>query len=576
MFHATSPFPSRTGVKGNVLRELDESALPELVSQLERERIESVAIGLLHSYANPDHERRVGDLIARTMPSMHVTLSSEVCPEVREYERLTTTVCNAYVQPIMARYLSALAIALKEFSIGCPLLLITSGGSICSLETAIRFPIRLVESGPSGGAVLASSAAARRGEQRVVSYDMGGTTAKICLIDDATPQTSRTFEIARAARFMRGSGMTIRLPVIDMIEIGAGGGSIARVNDLGQITVGPESAGSEPGPSCYQRGGTDATVTDADLLLGRLDDSGFATNQIELSTFAATASIRKGVANPAELRVIDGARAISEVVDETMANAAKVHAVERGMDLRQRTMIAFGGAGPVHACRVAAKSGISRIIIPEDPGVGSAIGFLLAPTAYEIVQSLYMTLEDFDSERITGLFEDLEQQARAVVRSGAPDAKPAVHRSCFMRYVGQGHEIEIPVSNGKLDKSERDTLLRAYETEYTRQFNRKIPGMGAEVLSWKLVVSAPHEIQPFDGALKVEAHQSRPHGSRSIVDARQGQITVPVHERTRMAPGATFAGPCLVIEAQTTTVVTADFDGYIDALSNIVLERKED
>ncbi|MBT6508948.1 MAG: hydantoinase/oxoprolinase family protein, partial [Rhodospirillaceae bacterium] len=377
----TYPVVERLDVRGQVLRPLDESMVAPIAVALKAEGVEAVAIGLLHAYANPDHERRVRDLLLAEQPDLLVTLSSEVCPEMREYERLTTATCNAYVQPLMARYLRALDRELQAAGVGGPMLMMTSGGGVCALETAIRFPIRLVESGPSGGAILAASVAAERGEHEVLSYDMGGTTAKICLIDDATPQTARTFEIARAARFTKGSGLPVRIPVIEMIEIGAGGGSIARIDNLGRITVGPDSAGSEPGPTCYGRGGTDATVTDADLALGRLSPDGFADGRMTLDQDAACQAIARNVADSLELDSASGALGISEVIDETMANAARVHAVERGKDLRKRTMIAFGGAGPLHACRMAEKLQIPRVVIPNNPGVGSAVGFLRAPIA---------------------------------------------------------------------------------------------------------------------------------------------------------------------------------------------------
>ena len=404
--------------------------------------------------------------------------------------------CNAYVRPLMARYLGALAAELAGAGISGPLLLMTSGGGICSLETAVSFPVRLVESGPSAGAVLAARVAGRRGDSRVLSYDMGGTTAKICMIDDARPQTARIFEIARAARFMKGSGMTVRLPVIEMIEIGAGGGSIAGVDGLGRISVGPRSAGSEPGPSCYARGGTDATVTDADLVLGRLEATGFAGGSMTLDTDAARQAIRRDIAGPLSMDVVTGALGMSEVVDENMASAAQVHAVERGKVLRQCTMIAFGGAGPLHACRMAEKLGIRHVVIPLHPGVGSAVGMLRAPVAFEVVRSRYMTLATFDAPVVAGIYSSMAEEASAIVRQGAGDVPLEERRSCFMRYLGQGHEIEVPVSGGTIDDDERKILQAAYDREYARQYSRSVPGMDVEILGWKLVVAAPPPDDP--------------------------------------------------------------------------------
>ncbi len=573
--HLTWPVAERMDVTGTPLERLDEAGVLEIAGRIRDEKIESVAIGLLHAYANPHHEERVRDLLLRECPGVSITLSSQVCPEVREYERVTTTVCNAYVRPLMARYLRALGDDLARAGISGPLLLMTSGGSICSLETAVSFPIRLVESGPSAGAVLAARVAARRGESRVLSYDMGGTTAKVCLIDDARPQTARIFEIARAARFMKGSGMAVRLPVIEMIEIGAGGGSIAGIDSLGRIEVGPRSAGSEPGPSCYAKGGSDATVTDADLVLGRLEATSFAGGTMPLDTGAAAKAIRRAIADPLTMDVMAGALGISEVVDENMASAAQVHAVERGKILRQCTMIAFGGAGPLHACRMAEKLGIRHVVIPDHPGVGSAVGMLRAPVAFEIVRSRYMTLATFDAVVVASIFSAMADEASTIVRQGAGDVPLIEHRSCFMRYLGQGHEIEVPVSGGVIGGDEKDLLQAAYDREYARQYARSVPGMDVEILGWKLVVMAAI---PDDPETVMAARRDEGAGSsrRHLVDPATGQmVDVPVLGRESLAPGAVFEGPCVITEGQTTTVVTASFHGKVDCNGYIVLEARE-
>ena len=574
--HLTLPVGERMDVKGKVLAPIDESAVPAIARQLRDEGVEAVAIGLLHAYANPDHEQRVRDLLLAEYPDVYVTLSSEVCPEVREYERLTTATCNAYVQPLMARYLQALDGELKTAGIAGPMLLMTSGGGVCALETAMRFPIRLVESGPSGGAIMAATVAAERGEGKVVSYDMGGTTAKICLIDDATPQTARTFEIARAARFMKGSGLPVRIPVIEMIEIGAGGGSVARLDTLKRITVGPDSAGSEPGPACYGRGGTDAAVTDADLTLGRLDAEAFAEGRMTLDRQASADAIVTHVAEPLGLTADEGALGISEVVDENMANAARVHAVERGKDLRQRTMIAFGGAGPLHACRMADKLQIPRVVIPKDPGVGSAVGFLRAPIAYEVIRSRYMTTAAFRPDAVNQVFEALRDEANAIVRQGAPEGELTERRSCFMRYLGQGHEIEVMVSAGMLDDAEAARLGEAYNTEYARMFRRAVPGMDIEILGWKLVVAAG-QAAPQAVAADESPHYATLASHRALIDPAAGvPAEARAYDRATMKPGAAFHGPCVIAEGQTTTVVTGAYDGRIDGFGHIVLQRREE
>jgi N-methylhydantoinase A len=572
--HLTYPVVERMDVRGQILIPLDETSVPGIAASLRENRVEAVAIGLLHAYANPAHEERLRDLLLGELPDLNITLSSEVCPEMREYERLTTATCNAYVQPLMARYLNALDRELKCYGIHHPMLLMTSGGGVCALETAIRYPIRLVESGPSGGAILAATVAAERGESQVLSYDMGGTTAKICLIDKATPQTARTFEIARAARFIKGSGLPVRIPVIEMIEIGAGGGSIARLDTLQRITVGPDSTGSEPGPACYGRGGQDAAVTDADLVLGRLDPEGFADGRMTLDVEASKKAIAEHVAGHLGLDARDGALGISEVVDENMANAARVHAVERGKDLRHRTMIAFGGAGPLHACRMADKLQIPRVVIPHDPGVGSAVGFLRAPIAYEVIRSRYMTVAEFDVEAVNAVFKGLGEEARAIVRQGAPNAELMEKRSCFMRYLGQGHEIEVAVSPGNLEASENEQLARSYNDEYARLFRRAVPGMNIEILGWKVVVSAQSQTIASESVEEVP-HAAEPSGYRQLVDPAAGHpVEAPAYARPALRPGASFSGPCVLYEGQTTTVVTGAYDGRIDRFGHIVLERR--
>ncbi|MGB9313993.1 MAG: hydantoinase/oxoprolinase family protein, partial [Pseudolabrys sp.] len=352
------PICERINAQGEILQVLDESSVARAIETLAAEDVEAVAIGFLHSFTNPAHEHRVGDAIARALPNVAVTLSSDVSPEMREYERFSTACANAYLQPMIGRYLANLERNLQRAGFRCPMLLMTSGGGITSVETAIRFPVRLVESGPAGGAIFASCVARQNGLDEVVSFDMGGTTAKICLIDKSQPQTARAFEVARIYRFLKGSGLPLRIPVIEMVEIGAGGGSIARVDTLGRIVVGPDSAGSDPGPVCYGRGGTEPTVTDADVVLGRIDPAAFSGGKMNLDVVSAKRVATERIGSKLDLATEHAALGISEIVDENMANAARVHAIESGKDLRSRTLIAFGGAAPLHAARVAEKLGI--------------------------------------------------------------------------------------------------------------------------------------------------------------------------------------------------------------------------
>ncbi len=551
------------------------SSVARAIEALAAQQVEAVAVGLLHSFTNPDHERRVGDAIARRLPELAVTLSCEVSPEMREYERFSTACANAYLQPLIGRYVAKLDRELVRAGFRCPLLLMTSGGGITTSETAIRFPVRLVESGPAGGAIFAACIARQHGLDQVVSFDMGGTTAKICLIDKAQPQTARAFEVARIYRFLKGSGLPLRVPVIEMVEIGAGGGSIARVDALGRIVVGPDSAGSEPGPVCYGRGGQEPTVTDADVVLGRVDPRTFSGGKMTLDVAGAERAAAERIGAALNLATEHAALGISEMVDENMANAARVHAIESGKDLRPRTLIAFGGAAPLHAARVAEKLGIARVLVPANAGVGSAVGLLRAPVAYEIVRGRLMRLDSFDAASVNRLFEDMRTEGEAIVRRGAPAAKVVEQRSAFMRYRGQGHEIAVELPVRDLTVGDRSTIRDLFEAVYRRLYSRPIPGVDIEILSWVVAVRAPSE-----GHLAAPARERptepKPASRRPIFDPAIGEFQqVPIYWRPDLAPGARISGPAVIAEDETSTVVSARFDARIDRFGYIELTRNE-
>jgi N-methylhydantoinase A len=569
------PIRERIDAQGEVLVPLDESSVARAIEALAAQQVEAVAVGLLHSFTNPDHERRVGDAIARRLPELAVTLSCEVSPEMREYERFSTACANAYLQPLIGRYVAKLDRELVRAGFRCPLLLMTSGGGITTSETAIRFPVRLVESGPAGGAIFAACIARQHGLDQVVSFDMGGTTAKICLIDKAQPQTARAFEVARIYRFLKGSGLPLRVPVIEMVEIGAGGGSIARVDALGRIVVGPDSAGSEPGPVCYGRGGQEPTVTDADVVLGRVDPRTFSGGKMTLDVAGAERAAAERIGAALNLATEHAALGISEMVDENMANAARVHAIESGKDLRPRTLIAFGGAAPLHAARVAEKLGIARVLVPANAGVGSAVGLLRAPVAYEIVRGRLMRLDSFDAASVNRLFEDMRTEAEAIVRRGAPAAKVVEQRSAFMRYRGQGHEIAVELPVRDLTAGDRSTIRELFEAVYRRLYSRPIPGVDIEILSWVVAVRAPSE-----GHLAAPARERptepKPASRRPIFDPAIGEFQqVPIYWRPDLAPGARISGPAVIAEDETSTVVSARFDARIDRFGYIELTRNE-
>jgi N-methylhydantoinase A len=567
--------PERIDARGRIVTALDEAAVERLADRLAVEQIESIAIGFLHSFTNPAHEQRTRDILMARLPGVTFTLSAEVSPEMREYERFSTACANAYVQPMMGRYLANLEGLLRDEGFCCPLFLMQSGGGLTTVETAIRFPVRLVESGPAGGAIFASHIARQCGLDKVLSYDMGGTTAKICLIDDFQPQTSRAFEVARIYRFKKGSGLPLRIPVIEMVEIGAGGGSIARIDRLKRITVGPDSAGADPGPACYGRGGAAPTVTDADLLLGRIDPAGFSGGRMALDRAAAEQAVQSQVAAPLDLALPLAAFGVAEIVDENMANAARVHAIESGKDARGRTLVAFGGAAPLHAARLADKLGLDRVLVPSLAGVGSAVGFLQAPIAYEIVRSQLQRLDAFDAAAAETLLAAMRAEAEAIVRRGEPDAPLTETRSAFMRYRGQGHEIAVPLPVRPYGPEDAAELRAAFEAAYRRLYSRVIPGVEVEVLSWVLLLSGPVP-QPEAAAppLPPPSHPA-PARRRLVFDTDSADfIEVAIHDRAALARGAVIPGPAVIVEDETSTVVSRAFDARIDASGYIELIRR--
>jgi N-methylhydantoinase A len=569
------PVRERIDAQGAVLAPLDDRSVARAVDTLAAQQVEAVAVGFLHSFTNPEHERRVGAAIVRRLPNIAVTLSSDVSPEMREYERFSTACANAYLQPLMGNYIGKLERELKRAGFRCPMLLMTSGGGITTAETAIRFPVRLVESGPAGGAIFAACIARQHGLDQVVSFDMGGTTAKICFIDKALPQTARLFEVARIYRFAKGSGLPLRIPVIEMVEIGAGGGSIASVDGLNRIVVGPASAGSEPGPVCYGRGGSEPTVTDADVALGRIDPQTFSGGKMALDAAGGNAAIAARIGKKLDLVVEHAALGISEVVDENMANAARVHGIESGKDLRSRTLIAFGGAAPLHAARIAEKLGIGRVLVPANAGVGSAVGLLRAPVAYEVVRGRLMRLETFDAAAANRLLADMRTEAEAIVRRGAPDAALAERRSALMRYRGQGHEITVELPVRGFTAADRATMRKLFEEAYSRLYSRHIPGVEIEILSWVVAVAAPAEGE-LAAPVEIESVEPKPKSRRPVFDLASGEfLDVPIFWRSDLAPGAHIRGPAVIAEDDTSTVVSPLFDARIDRFGYIELTRRE-
>ncbi len=572
--HLRLAITERLAVNGDVLIALDETCIPELAKTIIEENVGAVAIGLLHAYAHPKHEKRIAELLKPFLPApVTICLSSEVAPEIREYERFSTTVANAYVRPLMAGYLKRLQAALGEMGLNAPLYLMMSGGGLTTLETACRFPIRLVESGPAGGAILASRIAQSCKLPEVLSFDMGGTTAKICLLSNAEPARAHRFEIARAYKDMKGSGIPVRIPVIEMVEIGAGGGSIARVDKLGRLTVGPDSAGSSPGPVCYGRGGIMPTVTDANVNLGKIDPAFFAGGKVHLDEAASAAAFKTHIGDKLNLKDFWPAVGVAEIVEENMANAARVHAIERGKDIAKCTMVAFGGGAPLHACRLAEKVGITKIIVPGGAGVGSAIGFLQAPVAYEITKSFAVNLDHFDAAHINALIKQMTRDAEAVVTPALEYQKSFLKIVADCRYVGQGHEIQITIPVRTLNNSDGAKLKAIFEKTYASIYGLTIPSQQAEAITWSLTCSS-RVGKPPAAKTTPKRKTIKPLRTRKIYDAALGKLTnAPVYWRFDLKPGMSLKGPAIIAEHETSTIVGANFNAKINLLGYIVMEK---
>jgi N-methylhydantoinase A len=560
----------RIGASGEVLIEIDRAEIEQLAEQIKQANYQSVAIGLLHSYVNHRHEQLIREVLAEKIPGLMISLSCEVSPQMREYERFNTVVANAYIKPLMKSYLSRLEGCLQAEGVTCSVFLMHSGGGIISIDSAAEFPVRLVESGPAGGAVFAANIAARYSLDKVLSFDMGGTTAKICLINNQTPKTSRVFEVARTYRFKKGSGMPISIPVIDMVEIGAGGGSLAHVDLMRQIRVGPESSGSEPGPACYGRGGQRPAVTDADLVMGKLDPDNFAGGSIKLNFDSAAAALLEVLGKPLNMDAQTAAFGLVEVVDENMANAARVHAVENGQNLADYTMIAFGGAAPLHAARLCEKLDVDRLLVPTGAGVGSAIGFLRAPFSFEANRSVFMSLSKFKPAQITTLLGKLDREATKFVRSCDETAEIVCEYKVYMRYSGQGWEIPVSLTQDQAMNPDAATYLRLFEVDYQNLFGRTVGGMDVEITVWS--VNATTKV---DAELKIKLIQAQGEAAvenhRLLFDAALGSpVKASVVSRAAMQDGQTVAGPSVITEDETTIIVPSSrqaiirLDGCID------------
>lgn len=563
----------RIDAHGNVLTPMDNATLNELANKLKSNKIEAVGVCLLNSFANTSHEKTLGDFLTQHLPEVHYSLSSEIMPEIREYERSSATAMNAYVQPITDKYLKDFETKLGEAGFKGNINIMISSGKLTTIDGARKSPIHLLESGPAGGAMAGVFYGRHLKEENLLCFDMGGTTAKACVIYKGKPEITNHFEAGRVKRFKKGSGLPVRIPVIDLIEIGAGGGSIARVNNIGLLTVGPDSASSTPGPACYNRGGTDPTVTDADLVLGYLNAEYFLGGDMTLSINAARNAIKNKLADPLGITVEEAAMGIHKIVNENMANAARVHVLEKGMDPRHFNMIGFGGAGPVHAFGVAKLLNTKRLIIPVGAGVTSALGFLVSPIASEKIHSYIGELLTLNWDEANGFLTNMTEKGYEFLRQSGVDKKDAViERVVEMRYSGQGHEITIQLPDGVLSAASIPEIERRFIEEYEFRYNRSIEGMSMEMVTWRVVVQGKMPQMEVKQFSKTATDTSSYKGNRQVYFEEVGFMKCPVYDRYALTPSEKFEGPAIIEETESTTVIGINSTVVVDNDKNIIID----
>ncbi|MFQ5858147.1 MAG: hydantoinase/oxoprolinase family protein, partial [Anaerolineae bacterium] len=565
--------PERIMADGGVLQPLDEGFVRRLVGELRDKGIRAIAVCYLNSFRNPLHERRTAEIIAEVAPELRVSLSSDVVAEIREFQRTSTTVANVYVQERVAGYLKELQQRLDKLGFVGSFFVMLSSGGIGTAETVSRFPVRLLESGPAAGALAAAFLGARAGYSDLLSFDMGGTTAKLCAVEGGRPLKAREFEVDRVYRFRRGSGLPIKMPVIDMIEIGAGGGSIAHVDALGLLKVGPESAGAEPGPACYGQGGREPTVTDANLVLGYLNASYFLGGKMRLDIEAARRAL-SGSAKRLGMQIEQVAWGIHQIVNENMANAARAHLGERGKDPRHMPLYAFGGAGPVHGCQVAEILHLPAVISPIGAGVGSTFGLLVAPLAFDFVRSAYSRLDSLNWDFANDLLDEMSRNGQEVLESsGLSASEISYQRSADMRYVGQGHEVSVPLPDGVLNRDHIGQVTATFEQVYRALYGRKGPDVPLEVINWRVVASGPRPEMDFRLPVASSDGNKSLKGSRLAYSPEIGSyVETPVYDRYSLVPGTVFSGPAIVEERESTLIVSARGQARVDDYLNVIVE----
>jgi len=568
----------RVRADGEVIEPLDEAQAREAARALSAMQVQSVAVCLINAFENPAHEQALKRILAEECPGASVSISTEVLPQIREYERTSTTVANAYVKPLTERYLRRLAARLKGLGLRGRLFIMLSSGGVTSAETAAEYPVRIIESGPTAAVIAGEYYSRLFNSPEMFCFDMGGTTAKSCLIQNGVAGVVPTFEVGRVQRFMKGSGLAIQVPVVDLMEIGAGGGSIARVSRLGTLQVGPQSAGAEPGPICYARGGAEPTVTDADLLLGYLDPDYFLGGAMSLDVAGARRGVEERIAGPLGVSYLDALWGIHDLINETMAAAAKTHIAERGGNPKALTVVAFGGAGPVHAYGLAKKLGAPRLVVPPNAGVGSALGFFTAPRAFDLARSHKTPFDDADFAALEELFRRLEAEGEATLRQAGAAGEIRFSRSVDARFIGQGSETTLPIAERDLRRLDAQTLRRRFDETYARLYGRTYPESPVEFVNFRVRASLPvQELElPQRETPKVARLADAKKGARSAYSARARDF-VPhaVYDRYRLFPGAAFEGPAVVEERESTVILGEGARARIDARGFLWIDLPE-
>ena len=569
--HLRFEIKERLDYKGDILVSLDQNELILIAKKLAKLNIRTLAIVFMHSFKNSIHEELAKNIFNKYAPNINLCLSSSVSPEIGEYERTSTTVANAYVQTIFKSYIDSLVKGLKKIGIKNDLFLMLSDGGIVHQKTAVEYPIRLVQSGPAGGAQAATLYGRSTNSNDVLCFDMGGTTAKACLIENGKPSRTTVFEVARVYRFAKGSGLPLQVPVIDMIEIGAGGGSIARIDDMGLIQVGPDSSGSFPGPACYNLGGKHPTVTDSDLVLGYLDAENFLGGDMKLEKKLAEQAIKTFIAEPMKISVLEAAWAIHEIVTENMSQAASIHALEKGRKIEKYTMIPIGGAGPVHACSLMSKMNLNKMISPPDAGVASAIGMTASPNSFELVQADMQQLELLNFTKMKKAFLDMEKKGtKLLLQTGTNKKHISINNSTLMRYVGQGYEIEVPLNKEVLSLKNIKNIKLEFEKVYQNLFGR-IEKMPMEIISWRTIASGP--LPNFSLNFNVKKKSLSKEKKRKVYFGGKKSNDTIVLDRSALSKNFKSIGPLIIEERESTLVIPPNFKVQMHESGNLIINN---